>query len=345
MSFPIIDPVPGVAINEIRTFRAENFPVAENKPWLDCEDWPEQIERRLEIGQLTVQQAAWCRKWASDGYLVIPKMFCDQLLDDAWRQYENLIESGELIPQEDHAISVLSKLPGRVLNPHFKVEAFKSILFDVTAQEIVSVLLDVKALPFQTIAGHKGSEQKAHSDSIHMTTYPQGYLVANWVAFEDIKSDSGPLEFYPGSHRLPYTYSKQCGIGVEEAQAGYGAYHEKYEPFIQRLIAENGLQPRYFNAEKGDVLFWHANLLHGGSRIADASLSRKALVSHYFAEGCICYHDYTGSPSHLLQFPKLGKEEFDAESYLKCNADVAAAGVDAYTHYVQHGYNEGRRVR
>ncbi|MGH8499963.1 MAG: hypothetical protein ACRERV_14330, partial [Methylococcales bacterium] len=93
------------------------------------------------------------------------------------------------------------------------------------------------------------------------------------------------------------------------------------------------------------VLFWHANLLHGGSKIADASLSRKALVGHYFAEGCICYHDYTGSPSHLLQFPKLDQAEFDKEMYLKFNPDVAAAGIDAFTHYTNHGYNEGRRVR
>ena len=49
---------------------------------------------------------------------------------------------------------------------------------------------------------HKGSQQGAHSDSIHMTTYPIGYLSAAWIAFEDIHPDSGPQLFYPGSHRL-----------------------------------------------------------------------------------------------------------------------------------------------
>ncbi len=36
--------------------------------------------------------------------------------------------------------------------------------------------------PLQTIAAHKGSQQGVHSDSIHMTTYPLGYLSAAWIA-------------------------------------------------------------------------------------------------------------------------------------------------------------------
>jgi len=44
-----------------------------------------------------------------------------------------------------------------------------------------------------------------------MTTYPEGYLVGAWVAVEDIHPDSGPLVYYPGSHRLPYYLSKEVG--------------------------------------------------------------------------------------------------------------------------------------
>jgi ectoine hydroxylase-related dioxygenase (phytanoyl-CoA dioxygenase family) len=47
------------------------------------------------------------------------------------------------------------------------------------------------------------------------------------------------------------------------------------------------------------VLFWHANLLHGGSAQTDMQRSRKALVHHYFAEGCVCYHDLSASTSDV----------------------------------------------
>jgi ectoine hydroxylase-related dioxygenase (phytanoyl-CoA dioxygenase family) len=55
------------------------------------------------------------------------------------------------------------------------------------------------------------------------------------------------------------------------------------------------LEPHYFHAKKGDVLFWHANLLHGGSKRRNLQLSRRALVSHYFVKGAVCYHDFSAS--------------------------------------------------
>ena len=176
-----------------------------------------------------------------------------------------------------------------------------------------------------------------------MTTYPVGYLAANWIAFEDIADDSGPLEYYPGSHKLPYLFSKDVGITFEEAASGYAAYHEKYEPAVAREIAENHLKPEYFLAQKGDVLIWHANLLHGGSRRRSAERSRKALVCHFFAEGCVCYHDYVGSLSYLHP-PKVTSENFDGEAYLEANPDVRDAGVDPWVHSLAFGYEEGRSL-
>lgn len=345
MKFPAVSLDPPVDLRKIHVFRTENFPQSPNIPWLDRPDWAEQVDARAAAGTLTEEQAGWCRQWAEQGYLILPRFFDEELLDRAWSDYEAHIAAGQLMPLEDYALSVESPLPGRVLNPHFKVQGFDEILRHAGACDIVSLLLGAESMPFQTISGHKGSEQGAHSDSIHMTTYPQGYLVANWIAFEDIDPDSGPLQFYPGSHRLPYSYARECGISLDEGRVGYGAYHAKYEPHVQSVIRDNGLEQHFFHASKGDVLFWHANLLHGGSRIRSAELSRRALVCHYFAAGCLCYHDYTGTPSHLLKLPFLDREDFDADAYLRFHPDVAAAGADPYQHYVNHGYREGRRVR
>jgi len=150
----------------------------------------------------------------------------------------------------------------------------------------------------QTITSHKGSEQGVHSDSIHMTTYPLGYLSAAWIAFEDIHPDSGPLVYYPGSHRLPYVFSRDVGISESEfRREGYKSYQEKYEPYIQGLIARHNAEARYFHARKGDVLIWHANLLHGGSKRCDLQYSRKAVVVHFFVKGAFVYHDLAAARS------------------------------------------------
>jgi ectoine hydroxylase-related dioxygenase (phytanoyl-CoA dioxygenase family) len=162
----------------------------------------------------------------------------------------------------------------------------------------MELLLGVTVRPFQTIIGHKGSQQRAHSDSIHMTTYPLGYLAAAWIALEDIGDGSGPLIYYPRSHRLPYLFSRDVGISAEDYDTrGYLPYHERYEPAVADLVERNGIEARRFLARKGDVLVWHANLLHGGAPRTDLQLTRKALVCHYFADGAVCYHDLASAPA------------------------------------------------
>lgn len=337
-------PIPEVNLRGIPAFRTEHFPASHILPWLDQPDWQNRIAALRRDGEISEEQAVLCRFWAEHGYVVIEHMFDADELDSAWESYELAIASGRVVPQQDYGQSPGDRF-GRVLNPHLQLPGIDALLKNVRAKEIVSLLLGATALPFQTIAGHVGSQQKAHSDSIHMTTYPQGFLVANWIAFEDITPDSGPLEYYPGSHRLPYLYSRECQIGLEEGRSGYAAYHAKYEPAVQDAIRSHGLEAKFFHARKGDVLFWHANLLHGGSPIRNPQSSRRALVCHYFAEGCVCYHDYTGTPSYLTRLPMLTCEQFDSASYLALNPDVAAAGVDAYQHYVDYGYAEGRRTQ
>lgn len=61
------------------------------------------------------------------------------------------------------------------------------------------------------------------------------------------------------------------------------------------MIADYRLDPHYFHAKKGDVLIWHANLIHGGSLRRDFQLSRKALVCHFFVKGSFAYHDLSAS--------------------------------------------------
>ena len=48
-----------------------------------------------------------------------------------------------------------------------------------------------------------GSEQALHQDMAVFHIYPHDYLIGAWIACEDIVRESGPLVFYPGSHRTP----------------------------------------------------------------------------------------------------------------------------------------------
>ena len=54
---------------------------------------------------------------------------------------------------------------------------------------------------------------------------------------------------------------------------------------IHEFSAERGLKTERFMAKKGDVLIWHGDLMHGGAKIVDPSLTRKSLVAHFMPLG------------------------------------------------------------
>jgi hypothetical protein len=286
-------------VNTLRVpaFRAEHFPYSGPYPWLDHPDALDQIEQRLQQGTISQSEAALCRSWAENGYVIISNLIEDRILDDVWVAYEKAVHNGRIkLPPEP--ASPDDPWPGRCLNPHKKLGAFCQILKHPGLLQSIRLLMEREPKPLQTIASHKGSQQGLHSDSIHMTTYPLGYLTAAWIAFEDIHPDCGPLVYYPGSHRLPYVFSRDVGISVDDyKQHGYGPYHAKYEPYITQLVEEHHIEPHYFHAKKGDVLIWHANLIHGGSARQDMSLSRRAGVVHFFVKNAFVYHDLAAARS------------------------------------------------
>ena len=45
------------------------------------------------------------------------------------------------------------------------------------------------------------------------------------------------------------------------------------------------------------MLIWHENLAHGGSPRKNDELTRRSIVSHYFARGAIAFYDSQGVPA------------------------------------------------
>ena len=270
--------------------------------WLDQPDAAVQVEERLAAGTLSTEQAALCRDFQRDGFVILPGAIPHSTLDQVWAKYEEAVAAGRVStsgerkgPDDLH--------PGHSMNAHTEVPEIYEAFAHRSVIQAIELLVGREMVPFQTLMFPKGREQLAHSDSIHMTTYPLGYMCASWVAFEDIHPDSGPLFYYPGSHRLPYVFCRDVGIDpLEFRRRLYDVVAEKYEPFIARVIKSSGLPRKTFLAKKGDVLIWHANLIHGGSERASVVPSRRSMACHYFAKGAFCYHDLAGAPAERMGF-------------------------------------------
>jgi ectoine hydroxylase-related dioxygenase (phytanoyl-CoA dioxygenase family) len=170
------------------------------------------------------------------------------------------------------------------------------VVEDPRILDVLSFLLGKPAKLFQTINFFEGSQQHAHSDFFHMSTEPKGYLAAIWVALEDVEPGSGPLYYYPGSHRLPYVFTEDLdgGMGSALIAEDKGPIYDRKMEEVEESI---DIEPVDFLPKKGDVLIWHANLLHGGRGIETPGATRKSLVAHYFAQGVLCYHEATERPA------------------------------------------------
>lgn len=270
-----------------QSISSKDFPDKTSKAWLDTG------ESSLLLAENDLQKfpndvAAGLRSWSNNGYLIWERFLNSQQVDAVNQETQKIIAEGTVAFTHDNKLSFLNKR-SKIIN---------NTCHDKRILDLLSLILGKEVVPFQTLNFVKGSGQRAHSDSIHMTTYPLGYLIAVWIALEDIHENSGPLFYYPGSHKLPYLLNDDFGNISTAWMLGKKNYND-YEDVIEELINQKQMQAKVFLPKKGDMLVWHANLLHGGTIIKDPSLTRQSMVIHYYAKGVIKYHEITERPSLL----------------------------------------------
>ncbi|MCB9896891.1 MAG: phytanoyl-CoA dioxygenase family protein [Planctomycetes bacterium] len=146
--------------------------------------------------------------------------------------------------------------------------------------DVLRLVYQREPIPFQTLNFEVGTEQPAHSDTIHFHSLPRHWMCGVWIAFEDITPDSGPLVAYPGSHRLPDFELHDLGLPCEPEN------YTEYEDFLAKVLAAGGYEPKHLVMKKGQAVLWLANLIHGGSYRVDRERTRKSLVTHYYFPDC-----------------------------------------------------------
>lgn len=265
---------------------SKDFPDKTSRAWLDLNDSATAVVQKKEFSHFTNDLQQQLLQWSSNGFLQLKQYFSHEQAEEINKAVDELINQKQLPVTHDN----------KVMFGYKHSSAIKNMMQDEGLKTLLSFILDKEVVPFQTLNFVKGSGQRAHSDSIHMTTYPLGYLIAAWIALEDIHPDSGPLFYYPGSHTLPYLLNDDFANYSSRFKLGNKQYSD-YEDVTEEIIRQSGLQPEVFLPKKGDVLIWHANLIHGGMPVLNPALTRKSMVIHYYAKDVIKYHEITERPS------------------------------------------------
>ncbi len=248
---------------------------AMNLPWVESPFFHEILKTK----KLSAEDAQLAKDYHDHGYVVLQNVFSEDLIEQVKK---DMLEKG--------------------FNPDYPIETFRN---DIRIQDLweksepvqnmaahpdiikkLEMLYDREAIPFQTLNFKVGSQQKAHSDTLHFSSLPARYMCGVWVALEDITEDNGPLYYYPGSHKtIEYNFSH---FKNSLTDTSYDNYPE-YETFMEELMAVSPYKKTKFLAKKGDALIWSSNIIHGGSAVNDPNSTRFSQVTHYYFKDCVYY--------------------------------------------------------
>ncbi|MCZ4222897.1 phytanoyl-CoA dioxygenase family protein [Pedobacter rhodius] len=249
--------------------------IRSNFPWIESPFFNQILESKV----LEPSLRALAIDYNRDGYVVLPNFFPEELVDSVVKEAkEKGFNPGFKIKtfRNEQRVQDLWK----VSNPCKELASYPPIL------KILETLYGREPLPFQTLNFKFGSQQRAHSDTIHFSSLPAKFMCGVWVALEDVTNENGPLFYYPGSHRLPeYNFSQ---IKESSKSTSYNDYID-YEDFIEEIVKVSPIEKKIFHAKKGDALIWSSNILHGGSPVLNDASTRWSQVTHYFFKDCYYY--------------------------------------------------------
>ena len=274
-------------------------------PWFDR---PDALDRLLQDGRQAEHASKLLEKWIRDGYVVvedcldpadidamvatldglwdcpdpIPDLTLLDLREEAAGERTNLLHRDLLKLDRATRQRIRDASDWRIHGFHYVNQRAKRIYFNRRLRDVASRIFRRRAKPIAAINFMTGSEQALHQDMAVFHIYPRNYLIGAWIACEDVAEGSGPLVFYPGSHRTPFfpAFSDYPQTNLRTAD---GETSRRYQEYVDSLAAQ--FERREFSGRKGQILLWHGMLIHGGAAITKRGRSRKSMVVHYSVRG------------------------------------------------------------
>jgi ectoine hydroxylase-related dioxygenase (phytanoyl-CoA dioxygenase family) len=323
------------------------------------------------------------RFFDENGFLILPGFFApaamdalkthlDRLWESRAEQPNIVIDAHYGLPQEERTrfrrvSPEVRRFPYKLLDLHLDDDPVRDLCGAQPLMDVLRALLGANPIVCNSLLFEKGSQQDAHFDTFFMPSKTPNMMAASWIALDSVTEDSGPVYYYPKSHLIePYRFS-HGGMNAIFAELPTGAAGH-----IETIIERHGLTRELFLPRQGDVLIWHAQLLHGGSTITNPEAKRCSLVTHYWTD--IDFPDAAQridlgdgrwilrrDHQHVVDSESLAEVDaflatvtvtdamrdavpalFDPRLYLARNQDVLRAGENPWRHYLDHGRAEGR---
>lgn len=219
--------------------------------------------------ELSVQQM---NRFAADGYVVVKGLFSPENLDEIEETFEAVSRTfvpGYFEPVLDTPQADPLKRYPRVMHPHrFNATARKYMLHEPVFQ-VLRQLFGEEALAAQSMYYYKppgARGQALHQDNFYLMAQP-GNCIAAWTAIDSADEENGGMLVVPKTN----TYDLVCPE-LADAKESFTSHYVK---------PPEGTKPVPVRMERGDVLFFNGNLIHGSYRNQSKDRFRRAFICHY----------------------------------------------------------------
>lgn len=223
--------------------------------------------KQVDVNLLSDEQ----RHWRDNGYLILRNFIPHDVIDAYCKVREKIPAPGGWDDE----------------TPYMGIEEIRNLCLYRPLVDKLNSLIGEEMVMNLNLTGWKTTQRDWHQDDYLNPDEVRGRYVACWFALDTITPDSGPFQFVPGTHQWPHIKkSKILNFVPEEVREtrAWPIHSERVlTPFFEEMIAKENLTKVDFTAEKGDVLIWHARLLHRGTVAKNPDRLRKAIITHYTA--------------------------------------------------------------
>lgn len=232
--------------------------------------------------------------WRINGYVILEQAIPTQLVDEFLADLDRIIDNKDNIdlsvdtwrPEylnariqkiKDLAPEILRGSMLKFLMTHEVSEPARKMMNHAEIMIFLNAVFDDQAVAKQSLTFRYGSQQRMHSDYAYVVPSIPSHLAASWIALEDIQPGSGPLIYYEGSHKIPvFDFGGQTFLNDSAEKTD-----DEFLDYLEAQCTKRGLSKKTLLIKKGDVLIWHAALVHGGEPIIVPDLTRQSHVTHY----------------------------------------------------------------
>ncbi len=290
--------------------------------WSDRLEAPRLLEERRTSGALSRDDAARLSFWMEHGFWIEKDAVPAEALERVQAELAALSALAsdpvraplvELGGRYERMSPALEGQRVKLVDAYARSRATLEVALAEPIRRFLHLVFEDEALLFQSLSFERGSEQPVHQDTAYVVVSPPLAFVAAWIALEDVRAGAGELVYYPGSHRLEDHLFGGAHKNWNRERHGL-VEQEHFHAELLRRCQARGLAPATFLPAKGDVLFWSADLAHGGVPIRDARLSRRSLVCHYCPAWAQPYY-FHYLPERRQVLPLLGGGRYASSHY------------------------------